>query len=67
MQEMQETWVRSLGWDDSLEEEIAPYSSNLTGKIPWTQELGRLHKESDTTERLSQVATLPVSPGHAEN
>ena len=26
---MQETWVRSLGWEDPLEKEMAPHSSNL--------------------------------------
>ena len=39
---MQETWVRSLGWEDSLEKEKAAHSSTLTWKIPWTVEPGRL-------------------------
>ena len=30
MQELQETWVRSLGWRDPLEEEMATHSSILT-------------------------------------
>ena len=38
---MQETWVRSLGWDDSLEKEMATHSSILAWKIPWTEESGR--------------------------
>ena len=38
---MQETWVQSLGWEDSLEKEKATHSS------PWGL------KESDVTERLS--------------
>ena len=33
---MRETWVRSLGWEDSLEKEKAPHSSILAWKIPWT-------------------------------
>ena len=33
---MQETWVRSLGWDDSLEKEKATHSSILAWRIPWT-------------------------------
>ena len=33
---MQETWVQSLGWEDSLEEEKAIHSSILAWKIPWT-------------------------------
>ena len=39
---MLETWVRSLGWEDSLEEEMATHSSILAGKIPWTEETVRL-------------------------
>ena len=39
---MQETWVRSLGWEDLLEKEMAAHSSILAWKIPWTVELGRL-------------------------
>ena len=39
---MQETWVRSLGWEDPLEKEMAPHSSSLAWKIPWTEEPGRL-------------------------
>ena len=39
---MQETWVRSLGWEDSLEKEMAPHSSTLAWKIPWMEEPGRL-------------------------
>ena len=33
---MQETWVRSLGWEDSLEEGMATHSSILAWRIPWT-------------------------------
>ena len=36
MQETQETWVRSLGWKDPLEKEMATHSSILPRKIPWT-------------------------------
>ena len=39
---MQETWVRSLGWEDPLEKEMATYSSTLAWKILWTEEPGRL-------------------------
>ena len=34
--------VRSLGWEDPQEEKMAPYSSILAWKIPWTEESGRL-------------------------
>ena len=47
---MRETWVRSLGWEDPLEKEMATHSSSLAWNIPWTEEWGR--KESDTTEQL---------------
>ena len=54
MQEMQETWVQSLGQEDPLEEEMATYSSILAWRISWTEEPGESqstgHKESDTTE-----------------
>ena len=53
---VQETQVRSLGWEDPLEKEMATHSSTLAWRIPWTEESGRLQsmgrKESDTTERL---------------
>ena len=39
---MWETRVRSLGWEDSLEEGMATHSSILAWRIPWTQEPGRL-------------------------
>ena len=38
MQETQETWVPSLGWEDPLEEEVATHSSVLAYKIPWKAE-----------------------------
>ena len=42
MPAMQETWVRSLGWEDPLEKEMAAHSSILAWKIPWIAEPGRL-------------------------
>ena len=39
---MQETQVRYLGWEDPLEKAMAPRSSTLAWKIPWTEEPGRL-------------------------
>ena len=39
---MQETQVRSLGWEDPLEKEMAIHSSTIAWKIPWTEEPGRL-------------------------
>ena len=44
---MQEMWVRSLGQEDTLEQEVATYSSIPAWKIPWTEEPGGLqHTES---------------------
>ena len=40
---MRETRVRSLGREDPLEKEKAIHSSTIAWKIPWTEELGRLH------------------------
>ena len=49
---MQEMWVRSLGWEDPLEKEMATHCSMLAWKIPWTGESGGLQsmglQESDT-------------------
>ena len=39
---MQETQVRSLGWEDPLEKGVATHSSILAWKIPMTDEPGRL-------------------------
>ena len=39
---MQETQVRSLGQEDSLEEETATHSRILAWKIPWTEKRGGL-------------------------
>ena len=39
---MWETRVRSLGWEDLLEKEMAIHSSTIAWKIPWTEEPGRL-------------------------
>ena len=52
---MQEIWVISLGWEDSLEVGMANHSSILAWRIPMDRETWRAsvhggHKESDTTE-----------------
>ena len=39
---VQETHVRSLGWEDPLEKEVATHSSILAWKISWTEESGGL-------------------------
>ena len=62
MQETQETLVRSLGWEDPLEKEMATHSSILAWKISWIEEPGGLQfmgcKDSDTTEATEQLAEV---------
>ena len=41
-QSVKKTQVRSLGWEDPLEEEMATHSSILAWEIPWTEEPGGL-------------------------
>ena len=54
---MQETWVRSLGWEDPLEKRKATHSSILAWRIPRAPQG---HKELDTTERLSLSKSLKI-------
>ena len=55
---MLETWVQSLGREDSLEKGMEIHSSILAWRIPWMEEPGGPwgHKESDMTEQV----TLPL-------
>ena len=39
---MRETWIQSLGREDSLEKEMATHASTLAWKIPWMEKAGRL-------------------------
>ena len=39
---MQETWVRSLGWEYPLDKGMATHSSIFAWRIPWTEQLCRL-------------------------
>ena len=57
---MQETWVRSLGWEDPLEEGMATHFSILARRIPmdrggWQTIVHGVAKVSDMTERLSTL------------
>ena len=42
VQEMQETLVQSLTWEDPMEEGMATHSNNLAWRIPWIEEPGRI-------------------------
>ena len=54
MKEMQQTWIRSLGWEDPLEQEMEPHSSILAQKVPWAEEPGGLQSTKSQT-RLSTL------------
>ena len=49
---MQESWIRSLGWEEPLEEEMVTHSSILAWEIPWTEEPGGL--QSMGSQRVRQ-------------
>ena len=55
----QETWVRSLSWEDLLEKEMATTSSLLAWRIPWTEEPGGL--QSTGLQRIGHdwASSLP--------
>ena len=48
---MQDTWIRSLGWEDPLEEGMATCSSILAWRIPWTEEPGGLQSTGSQRAR----------------
>ena len=53
---MQETWVRSLSWEDPLKKELATHSSILVWRILWTEGPGRLvTNESDTAKQQTHT------------
>ena len=55
---MQETLVQFLGWEDSLEKEMATHSSTLAWKIPGTEEHGGLLWVAKSRTRLSDFTSL---------
>jgi len=63
MQETQEMQVRSLGWEDPLEKEMAPRSSILAWEIPWTEKPGRLQSMASQKcwTQLNSKVTKTVS------
>ena len=65
---MRETRVRSLGWEDPLEKEMATHSSTRAWKIPWMEERGRLqpmglqrvgHDRTDLACKESEILFIP--------
>ena len=71
IQETQETWVRSLGWEDPLEGEMTTHSSSFAWKILQREESGWLQltgsQRVEKTERLSRgigIEKNPSKSGH---
>ena len=58
---MQETWVRSLGWEDPLEKEMATHSSILAWRIPWTEDPDRLQSMGSQRVRHNWATSLSLS------
>ena len=57
----QETWVRSLGWKDPLEKEMATHSNILAWRIPWTEEprgLQSMGSQKSWTQLSDSTITL---------
>ena len=69
---MQETWVRSLGWEDPLGEGMATHCSVLAWRIPWTEEPGGLQSMESQRVRYTwatehampwlSLVYVPVAP-----
>ena len=72
MQEMQETWVQSLGWEDALEEDTATHSSILAWRIHGQRSLADTANgvgKSDMTDysRRHALETAKAKPTLPEN
>ena len=61
---MRETWVRSLGWEDPLEKEMASHSSTLAQKIPRTEEPSRLQSTGSQRVGHNWVISLHFTSLH---
>ena len=59
---MQETWVRSLGWEDPLEKEMATHSSSLAWRIPLMEEPGGL--QSTGSQRVGHDWVSDLTEKH---
>ena len=57
---MRETRVRSLGWEDPLEKEMATHPSILAWRTPWTEDLDRL--QSMGSPRVIKVIAFIEDP-----
>ena len=65
IQETQDTWVRSLSWEDPPEEEMATHSSILAWRISWIEKTGGLLSiVLQSHAQLSNYAHLELEPHH---
>jgi len=64
---MWETQVRFLGWEDPLEKEMAPHSSTLAWKTPWTEYPGRLQSMGSQRVGHDWATSLSLSPSLKSN
>ena len=58
---MQETRVRSLGWEDPLQKEMATHFSILAWRIPWTEKTGGLQSMGSQRIRHNLATKLPTT------
>ena len=63
---MEETQVRSLGQEDSLEKDMTTYSSITAWRIQWTEEPGGLQSVGSHRVRLKQLSTHANKPDSDE-
>ena len=61
---MQETQVRSLGLEDTLEKEMATHSNILAWRITWTEEPGRLQSMASQLKHIQWSVTNGMKLGH---
>ena len=58
MQETQETWVGSQGWENTLEKGMATHFSIFVWRIPWTEEPGGLQPMGSHSQDTTELLTL---------
>ena len=61
---MQETWVRSLGWEDSLEKGTATHSNILAWRIPWTEGPGGLQSTGSQRVGHNRATFTTLTTGY---
>ena len=64
---MQETWVRFLGREDTLEQEMATHSNILAWRILWTEEPGALQSMGSQRSAHEQLTQSLLSSGPQES